>query len=102
MVLPAKLGDVTFDHRKHASELKIDCATCHHPSRAERPHAAQQQACRDCHTQPAAAPVTTSLRDAFHNATAKAGLCVDCHLDPKNQGRATPAKCADCHRKAPA
>jgi hypothetical protein len=100
VTLPAKLGAVTFDHGKHASELKIDCATCHHPSRAEKPLAAQQQACRDCHTQPAAAPVKTSLRDAFHDAKAAGGICVDCHRDPKNQGLASPAKCVDCHRKA--
>ena len=100
MTLPAKLGAVTFDHGKHVSELKIECATCHHPNRPEKPLAAQRQACRECHTQPAAAPMKTSLRDAMHDGKAAAGICVGCHRDPKNQGRATPVKCADCHHKS--
>ncbi|KAB2948825.1 MAG: cytochrome c3 family protein, partial [Thermoanaerobaculia bacterium] len=100
VTLPARLGPVSFDHGQHASGRKIDCATCHHPSRPEKPLAARQQACRECHAQPAVAPMKTSLREAFHDAKATRGICVDCHRDPKNGDLALPSKCADCHRKS--
>jgi len=35
--LPAKLGAVTFDHERHAGEPGAACATCHHPSRPQKP-----------------------------------------------------------------
>src|ERR1041384_980804 len=35
------LGVVTFDHAKH----KLDCATCHHPSKPEKAAAKPQEAC---------------------------------------------------------
>jgi hypothetical protein len=99
VTLPAKLGAVTFDHKKHVGRAP-SCATCHHESRPEKPLEAQQQACRDCHTQPAVAPMKTSLRDAHHDAKASAGTCVSCHKQPANQGKPVPLKCADCHKKA--
>jgi hypothetical protein len=99
VTLPAKLGPVTFDHAKHAETMKIACETCHHASMPEKPLVAQQQACRECHTQPAVAPMKTGLRNAMHDAKAAAGLCIDCHKKPENQAKVTIAKCADCHKK---
>jgi hypothetical protein len=43
--------------------------------------------------------MTTSTRDAFHDQTAKAGMCVGCHVEGAAAGKAVPSKCADCHKK---
>jgi hypothetical protein len=87
---------VTFDHEKHAGENKVACTTCHHPSRPQKPQAAENQACRDCHTMPAAPPMKTSLQAAFHDPKGATGTCIDCHR--KKPGEA-PVKCLECHKK---
>ena len=95
----APMGTVKFDHTAH---LKVagKCEICHHASKPEKPLKAQQEACADCHTNPATPPVTIKLQAAFHNPTATAGLCIGCHKTENNQGRAAPVKCADCHKKS--
>ena len=95
----APLGAVKFDHTAH---LKVagKCEICHHASKPEKPLKAPQEACTDCHTNPATPPVTTKLQAAFHNPTATAGLCVDCHKKQNASGKAAPVKCAECHQKA--
>jgi hypothetical protein len=97
ITLPAKLGAVTFDHDAHAGMLNLACATCHHASRSQKPLTSEHQACRDCHTLPAAAPMTTSLQAAFHDPKAKTGVCIDCH---RQQGAPAPTKCTGCHKKS--
>ena len=96
ITLPAKLGAVTFDHEKHAGKLGVVCSTCHHPSRPQKPLASENQACRDCHTTPAAPPMKTSLQAAFHDPQGASGTCIHCH---KQKGSSAPAKCLECHRK---
>ena len=96
VTLPAKLGAVTFDHEKHAGKLSIACATCHHPSRPQKPLASEQQACRDCHTMPATPPMKTSLQAAFHDPRGATGTCINCH---KQKGGSAPVKCLECHQK---
>lgn len=86
------LGTVTFDHSKH----KLECKTCHHESRPQKPATAAQQACRDCHTKPAQPGMTTVRQAAFHNPSATAGTCIDCH---KQKGGNAPATCKQCHVK---
>jgi hypothetical protein len=98
VTLPAKMGAVTFDHEAHAGKQKIACTTCHHPSRSPKPLAAEQQACRECHTMPAAPPMKTSLQAAFHNPTAGKGTCIDCHRKQAAAAKA-PVKCLECHKK---
>ncbi len=87
------LGPVTFDHSKH----KLECKTCHHESRPQKPATAPQQACRDCHTKPAQPGMTTARQAAFHNPTATAGTCIDCH---KQKGGNAPTTCKQCHVKS--
>lgn len=41
----------------------------------------------------------TKLQAAFHNPTATAGLCIDCHKAEDAKGKKAPVKCADCHKK---
>ena len=99
IVLPAKPGAVTFDHGKHAGELKVACAVCHHPTRPEKPLVAVHQSCRQCHTTPATAPVKTSLQAAFHDPRAATGTCIDCHRKA-GAGKKAPVKCLECHVRA--
>src|SRR4051812_42463615 len=61
--------------------------------------AAPQQNCTDCHTKVATAPMKTKTQAAFHNPTATAGICIDCHKTSAAAGKKAPAKCADCHKK---
>ena len=93
------MGAVKFDHTSH---LKVapKCETCHHASKPEKPLKSPQEACTDCHTHPATPPVTTSVQGAFHNPTATAGLCIDCHKRENGAGKAAPTKCTECHQKA--
>lgn len=97
----APMGGVKFDHKAHAVGQKIKCDTCHHASKPEKPLTSPQQACTDCHTKTATPPMKTKLQAAFHNPTAQAGLCIDCHKEEIAKGKKAPApgKCADCHKK---
>lgn len=99
IVLPAKLGAVTFDHEGHAGKRKIACSTCHHASKPQKPQAAENQRCRDCHTMPAAAPMKTSLQAAFHDPRGATGTCIDCHKKSVASGTPAPVKCLECHKK---
>lgn len=93
----APLGSVTFLHGTHTD--LTECTSCHHESRPEKPATESFQPCTACHTQPATAPMTTSLRDAFHDARAQAGLCVDCHTEAAetSEGAEPPVRCTACH-----
>jgi sRNA-binding protein len=95
----APLGSVTFEHKLHAERAANRCDACHHASRPEKPATAAQQACTACHTKAAVAPMKTKRQAAFHNPTASAGTCIDCHRTQNAAGKAAPVKCADCHKK---
>jgi cytochrome c553 len=90
-------GAVTFMHKKHGA--LTECVTCHHASKPEKAKTSDHQKCTECHTKPAAAPMKTALRDAFHNPMAKQGVCADCHSKAAAEGKTVPVKCADCHKK---
>lgn len=90
------LGVVTFDHAKH----KVDCATCHHPSKPEKAATKPQEACRTCHTKPVQAGMKTARQAAFHDAAAKKGTCIDCHTKEAAAGKKAPTTCKQCHVKA--
>ena len=97
----APMGGVKFPHKAHAVDQKLKCDTCHHASKPEKPLTSAQQACTDCHTKTAEPPMKTKLQAAFHNPTAQAGLCIDCHKAEIAKGKKAPApgKCAECHKK---
>lgn len=86
------MGGVRFEHAKHS----FACDTCHHPPREPKPDGAPQQACTSCHTKPLQAGIKTGKQGAFHNPTATAGICIDCH---KKSGGEAPTKCLQCHKK---
>jgi hypothetical protein len=92
----SSFGSVAFNHKAH-TDGGWKCEVCHHGSKSEKPpkEGMQYQACRDCHSKSTAAPMKTKV--AFHAVGAKAGVCIDCHVAEKKG----PAKCSDCHVKAP-
>lgn len=96
----APMGGVRFVHKAHAQDRNIKCETCHHPSKKEKPAKAAQEACTSCHTPVAKAPMKTKRQAAFHNPTATAGICIDCHKAENATGKKAPTKCTQCHNKA--
>jgi len=95
----APMGGVKFNHQAHSAVLKIACETCHHASKPEKPAAAPQQACSDCHTKPATPPTKTPWNLTFHVVTGQTGLCIDCHKKEAAAGKKPPTKCMECHKK---
>lgn len=95
----APMGGVKFDHKAHLTRGG-KCDTCHHASKAEKPLKAAQENCQDCHTSTPTAPVKTKAQAAFHNPTATAGICIDCHKKANAAGKKAPTKCTECHQKA--
>ncbi len=88
----AAMGGVKFEHTKH----KFACETCHHAGREPKPGNAPQAACTSCHTKPPQPGMKTGKQAAFHNPTATAGTCIDCHRKSNSEA---PTKCAQCHKK---
>jgi len=93
------MGGVKFEHAKHSATYGAKCENCHHASKPEKAMKAAQQKCSDCHTKVAAAPMKTKYQNAFHDATAKSGTCIDCHAKAVTAGKKAPKVCADCHKK---
>ncbi len=93
---PAR-GKVTFTHAAHAKAF--ECKSCHHESRAEKPLTSAKQKCGDCHAEPAAAPMKTGLKAAFHDVVHRQGTCFDCHKKEAESGKDTPQACGDCHKR---
>lgn len=57
VVMKAKNGDVTFNHKDHSG--KIDCKVCHgdaKPGKVELDKDKAHALCKDCHTKGAAGP----------------------------------------------
>jgi hypothetical protein len=99
VILKAPNGGVKFDHATHSKRQGVTCATCHHPSKPQKPMKAAQENCGDCHTSVAAAPMKTKLQAAFHDPMAKKGICIDCHVKENAAGKKAPTKCTECHKK---
>jgi hypothetical protein len=93
----APMGGVKLNHAVHSKATK--CQTCHHPSKPEKAMKGEYQKCQDCHTKAVAAPMKTNAQRAFHDATAKKGTCIDCHVTENAKGKKAPMKCNECHKK---
>lgn len=96
----APMGGVKFDHKAHIERAEKKCKVCHHPSKPEKAMSSPQESCFECHTKPPAAGLKTNRQGAFHNPTAAAGTCIDCHKAQNAKGMKAPAKCMDCHKKS--
>ena len=70
IVLPAKQGEVTFNHSKHAQK----CTACHADEKGGAIEGFNK----------------TVNKDKAH------GVCLECH---KKEAKG-PTKCAECHKKA--
>ena len=82
IVFEAKMGNITYDHAKHAERVEDDCTACHdklfHQSRAplnykkamHRPAEAAKTSCAGCHYPEGAAFATK-------------GNCKKCHVRTK-------------------
>jgi hypothetical protein len=90
------MGGVKFEHKLHVDRAGSQCETCHHPSRSEKPLKAPQEAWMDCHTRPPQPGMRTGLPGAFHNPTAQAGTCIDCHKQQDAAGKKAPLRCTEC------
>lgn len=97
--LKPALGGVKYPHAVHSKMAGTPCTTCHHASKPEKAYPAKvaHEACGDCHTKPAVAPMKTV--NPFHVAMAKGGLCIDCHIKQNAAGKKAPTKCMECHKK---
>jgi hypothetical protein len=92
------MGGVNFDHAKHAKLVgDAKCDTCHHASKPEKPMKAKAEKCQTCHTKTVEAPLKTTAKLAFHDAMAKKGTCIDCHVKEAAAGKKAPLKCNECH-----
>src|SRR5512133_4305410 len=88
----APMGGVKFDHAKHSKMEGVKCDTCHHASKPEKANKTAHQACQECHTKAATAPMKTATQGAFHKAMAKGGTCIDCHAKAVAAGKTAPTK----------
>jgi len=92
------MGGVNFDHAKHAKLVgDAKCDTCHHASKPEKAAKAKQEKCQTCHEKAATAPMKTTAKLAFHDALAKKGTCIDCHIKAVADAKKAPMKCPECH-----
>jgi len=92
------MGGVNFDHAKHAKLVgDAKCDTCHHASKPEKAMKAKQEKCQTCHEKTATAPMKTTAKLAFHDALAKKGTCIDCHIKAVADAKKVPMKCPECH-----
>jgi hypothetical protein len=89
----APLGGVKFDHAKHSKMTGVKCTQCHHVSKPEKAMKGAEENCTDCHQKTAAAPMKTTVQNAFHKT------CQPCHQEQVKAGKAAPTKCNECHKK---
>ncbi|MBI4652533.1 cytochrome c3 family protein [Candidatus Desantisbacteria bacterium] len=85
-----KRAAVTFEHKKHNTERKIECAECHHKTEKGKD---VTEGCFKCHgkTDDEKDAKKVKLEKAFHKN------CRDeCHKTKKKG----PVKCDECHPKA--
>jgi hypothetical protein len=84
---------VEFNHKEHAVDYKIDCASCHHVYKDGKnvwKEGDKVAKCAECHTSARkTVDGVPSLYKAFHDN------CRDCHKKEKKG----PTKCNECHPK---
>lgn len=103
-------GIATLSHQKHVTEYKLGCGECHHDDKGQPLTGLKDgdpvQSCFECHNKPGelkgkkAKGLSKSEKLAYH-ANALHENCIGCHKDynKKNNTKAAPQKCTDCHPK---
>ena len=88
-------GKVTFTHKKHIENYKIDCLTCHHDW---KPGQTTGKLCKDCHKakkEDSKEGGGIAAKDAYHKS------CKGCHDDLRKAKKPTgPSACTQFHVKA--
>lgn len=104
---------LTFPHKKHLIEQKIDCSRCHSNARTHGEFIATKQSCASCHHEDTKADCGSchKVQKTFYRGgewdgrqiprdiMAEAEVeCLDCHLgENKKIDRPDKGKCAECH-----
>ncbi len=81
-----KFPPVSFKHHAHQNHEGVQCADCHHTTKAGE----AVQACGACHGQGTDAP---DYKTAMHKN------CQGCHKKMVADGKNAPTKCTGCHQK---
>jgi hypothetical protein len=112
-------GIVTFSHKKHNEDYKIGCGDCHHDAKGQPLNDLKLgddvQSCLECHKLPGQMPgdlkkelkaknaskEEISAKEMEYHAEAIHENCISCHKDhnKKNQTKAAPQTCTNCHPK---
>jgi hypothetical protein len=88
---------VVFDHKKHFTDNKIECVTCHHEQKDLKAGAdVEVQKCSACHLDPKD-PKAQSCKEMSPAKNPYHVRCVGCHKEKKDPK--APTKCDDCHKK---
>jgi len=90
---PAKLGNVTFAHKKHAGLSITQCTSCHHKY---QPTDTVIRPCHECHKHKADNSEPPQTKTVFHTR------CIGCHeytIASGEQAGPVKKKCKLCHVK---
>ena len=106
---------LSFPHKKHLIEQKIDCSTCHSNVRAHGEFIATKKSCASCHHEDTKTDCghCHNLQQTYYQGgdlngqeipkdiMAEAEVeCEDCHLgNDKKIYRSDKGKCAECHEE---
>ncbi len=109
VTLPARIGDVPWNHELHSRMKDYTCVTCHH---TDRLGVVNPRPCSDCHALPPPGmamiladvytgetvvnPVYKSSEQGPPAMQAYHGKCVGCHTAVKKG----PTSCRDCHAQS--
>lgn len=92
-------GPVTFTHRKHALDYKIQCWECHHDYNNEGINIwnpwGETLKCKECHDASEAIDKAVKLQTAYHIN------CKNCHKTMAKENKKTGPyrNCLTCHQK---
>jgi len=102
---------VLFTHKKHLETYAIGCGECHHDDSgaplADLKMGDEVEGCIACHAEPGKAPAKidnkklTAEQKLEYHTDALHQNCIACHKDfnKKNNTKAAPATCNQCHDK---
>lgn len=88
ILLDNKGGKVVFDHKVHAEDYGLECATCHHAQNLEK----GISPCGECHNAETAEFGLPNRMEAFHQS------CMGCH-EKETAGPYGKDQCNQCHLK---
>jgi len=108
---PHTKGIVMFSHKKHVTDYKGECGDCHHDAKGNALKNLKEgdpvQKCFECHNKPGEkpkgkdAPKLSKKEELLYHAEALHENCRGCHkaYNKKNETKAAPTTCANCHPK---